>query len=502
MTTLSLRFNSQFSARLAFSLLVLIVIIDFFHYGLDPRPIGYLVVGVIVFLIRWKTIRQDREMTEKIKAMGRAIKDGDLNYRIINIDPSHDMAETAWNLNDGRDQAETFIKEVQTAFSLAEQDRFLRKCFTDGMQGSFKQIANSINNSLATMQQALSERNIEHTINEVSELKSEALLDNLTLSQSDLVDITEDMKHVEEISNKAVEIAVTGQQSIAGVTEQLNHLLERIETIHQSSQQLSERSGEVFEVLSLITGIADQTNLLALNAAIEAARAGEHGRGFAVVADEVKSLAESTKAATANIEEMIRSFNTATGEMASDAEQMNGVANSSREAVDRFEESFKQFADIAKTTHERVCFARVVSNASLIKVDHMIYMQNGYRAFETGEGSPEWQAVQVDHHNCRLGKWYSGGTGEELFGHLASYAAMDKPHAKVHAKIHQALEISKQNWSSDPHVRDNLLKTYREAQEASQKLIHYCSSFGKEKRRCEEEMDRFFSDPAVNPVTG
>ncbi len=109
-----------------------------------------------------------------------------------------------------------------------------------------------------------------------------------------------------ENSNRASETAQAGSEVVRQSTEGMERIAGRVRDTAKTVEELGLRSEQIGQIIGTIEDIADQTNLLALNAAIEAARAGEQGRGFAVVADEVRALAERTTRATREIGEMIK----------------------------------------------------------------------------------------------------------------------------------------------------------------------------------------------------
>ena len=120
-------------------------------------------------------------------------------------------------------------------------------------------------------------------------------------------------KYVSESAQKVSQVSQTGRKSVEGAIQGMQRIQEQMESVAESIVRLSEQSQAIGEIIATVNDLAEQSNLLAVNAAIEAAKAGEQGKGFAVVAQEVKSLAEQSKQATAQVRTILGDIQKATG---------------------------------------------------------------------------------------------------------------------------------------------------------------------------------------------
>ncbi len=204
-----------------------------------------------------------------------------------------------------------------------------------------------------------------------SQLSSAATsTEQLTVSIAEIAD------HAQEALNISNQSNVNCQQGVDVIKNAVNSMQNIAQTVRSASEtviSLGDQSEHISSVLQSIQGIADQTNLLALNAAIEAARAGEQGRGFAVVADEVRKLAERTSLATREIEEMISriqlGLGTAVGNMESSVRQVDDgvlLANEAGASIERIREDAVSVAavvaEITKALDEQRCTCRQIAS--------------------------------------------------------------------------------------------------------------------------------------------
>ncbi len=187
------------------------------------------------------------------------------------------------------------------------------------------------------------------------------------------LDIANNCNAAAESSRHANQLATTGATIVQGTVDGMARIAERVRATARSVENLGVRSDEIGAIVGTIEDIADQTNLLALNAAIEAARAGEQGRGFAVVADEVRALAERTTSATKEIGGMIRAIQTETKqavfsmeEGVSEVEKGTDEASKSggalQEILTQINEVTNQINQIATAAEEQSSTSRDISN--------------------------------------------------------------------------------------------------------------------------------------------
>ncbi len=196
-----------------------------------------------------------------------------------------------------------------------------------------------------------------HQITESSRVQSEsaastaAAVEEVTVSINQVADSTRETRGVSE---QACVLSTEGEKSARAAAEQMNGTAQSVHHSMELIERLSQRSKDISGIVKVIRDIADQTNLLALNAAIEAARAGEQGRGFAVVADEVRKLAERTATSTSEISAMIEAIQGEVGRAVENLKTNNAQVAQGKSLAEQVAATLARINEGARLTMERI----------------------------------------------------------------------------------------------------------------------------------------------------
>lgn len=278
-------------------------------------------------------------------------------------------------------------------------------------------------------------------------LEEQLRLRNLWFSTADTVD---SIRHtVADSSQKSrdqrMQLAESGtnydqiKTILQSVVNSLRQIDEQTQGAITEVQSLASIGTKIEQFISQINEISDQTNLLALNAAIEAARAGEHGRGFAVVADEVRTLANKSSKASAEITALVSTIAQQTQHV---ADQITITSKSSRAlsgTTGQVLTTVDEFVHLAGTMSKAISISAEKGFIQTVKLDHVVWKAEVFRTY--WGMSRKTAADFEDHCQCRLGKWYYEGDGMTYFSNLKAYKALEAPHRQVHESGIAALTL-------------------------------------------------------------
>ncbi|MEA1983400.1 MAG: methyl-accepting chemotaxis protein [Campylobacterota bacterium] len=428
--------------------------------------IAGILTGAIVLIVATMIRKSITSGINQFTTLIGYVAKGDFSKKCQSCNNDTELGAMGKSLGLFLGHVEKLIREINITITAASQGNFEKQISSAGMEGEFVTAIENVAKSIDHMNEQHT-KGLRDTFNSRLSVNSRNVSESLTVIQKNLKTNISNLKDITSETKSAAELSNNSRNNINEAVGELHMLNEQVGINNSSVEELANQTNSITSVIELITDIADQTNLLALNAAIEAARAGEHGRGFAVVADEVRKLAERTHKATSEISVSIKSLQQGMNEIQSSSESMKETVDTSTRKIEEFEQTLIELSENSNSIVDNSYMMENNIFIILAKIDHILYKSRAYNSLM----SLEAVLRPLDSHQCNLGVWYEG-EGKKRFSKTVSYPKIALPHNTVHVNANTNFafiaEDAEQNTLQNADI---IVENFDKMEEASSELF-------------------------------